>query len=187
MNANAPELRLRPQRATMENIAAYGQLLEARDTTERLGLRFYADSVAVRRITAFRSDEQTELAVARVSARAPQVLYMERHFKHTQVFVPLGEGEITVVLAPPECEGLPSPDDLRAFRLPEGTALLMHIGTWHEFPFATDRPASLMVILRSEATEGLMQEGDLPNEAVGPDLEKRDVVARWQRRVFVDL
>jgi ureidoglycolate lyase len=52
----------------------------------------------------------------------------------------------------------------------------MRIGTWHEFPFALNRPVDMIVILRNETNRDLDQlEND---EAAGEDLEKRNIKAR---------
>jgi ureidoglycolate lyase len=52
----------------------------------------------------------------------------------------------------------------------------MHVGTWHEFPFALADPTDLVIILRSETNLNLHNISD--NEASGADLDKRDVAKR---------
>ena len=54
----------------------------------------------------------------------------------------------------------------------------MKLGTWHEFPFAVIDATQLIVVLRREATAGLAKDNMLANEAHGPDLDKKDLVAR---------
>jgi ureidoglycolate lyase len=55
----------------------------------------------------------------------------------------------------------------------------MHVGTWHEFPFALLDDTHLVVILRREATEGLIRENVIQDEALGPDLDKKDLQRRF--------
>jgi ureidoglycolate lyase len=54
---------------------------------------------------------------------------------------------------------------------------MMHVGTWHEFPFAVDAPVDLVVVLRNETNRNLdaVENG----EAVGEDLQKRNVARRF--------
>jgi ureidoglycolate lyase len=174
----APRL-LPVEPATRENIAPYGELISTADMGGALDLRFYDDSVEVCRLPGFVSDEQTELTLARISPRPPTLLYLERHFKHTQVFLPLGGQDYFVALAPPDEREFPEPEALAAFRIPGDTGLMLHLGTWHEFPFVVDSAASMLVILRRETVVDLQVDSDNSNEAVGPDLEKRDLQARW--------
>jgi ureidoglycolate lyase len=53
----------------------------------------------------------------------------------------------------------------------------MHIGTWHEFPFALDAPADMVIVLRNETNRNLDAIED--GEAVGEDLEKRSIARRF--------
>lgn len=63
----------------------------------------------------FQSAEETLLTVATVDRRDLRVRWMERHFKHTQTFIPLGGKPFIVVLAPPNDKELPDLDQVRAF------------------------------------------------------------------------
>ena len=55
----------------------------------------------------FRSDADTCLSIARIRPRPFEVTWLERHFKHTQVFLPLNNQPYAVVLAPPTAGPLP--------------------------------------------------------------------------------
>ena len=68
-------------------------------------------------------------------ARPLRVSWMERHFLHTQTFFPLG-APFVAVLAPPGEGELPDLDAARAFVFDGSAGLMLHLGTWHEFPFA---------------------------------------------------
>ena len=54
---------------------------------------------------------------------------------------------------------------------------MMHLGTWHEFPFALESAADMVVILRNETNRNLDAVAD--GEAVGEDLEKRNMKRRY--------
>ncbi|MCZ8132487.1 MAG: ureidoglycolate lyase [Steroidobacteraceae bacterium] len=164
--------------ATPEAIAPYGALLAAGLGGSRR-TRFYDDAVELHDTPAFQSDGDTCLSVATVRPRAPEVRWLERHFKHTQAFLPLNARPYVVVCAPPSsgASGGPDLDAVRAFRFRAGHGFLMHVGTWHEFPFAIDVPVEMVVVLRNETNRDL--DAFENGEALGADLEKRAVAQRW--------
>jgi ureidoglycolate lyase len=116
------------------------------------------------------------MSLARVSPREPRVTWMERHFKHTQTFIPLGGKPFIMVLAPPGEGDLPNPDDVRAMQFDGQAGFMMHLKTWHEFPFAIQANTDVIVVLRNETMSDLQQLED--DEAVGDDLEKRHMGKR---------
>jgi ureidoglycolate lyase len=162
--------------ATREAVAPYGVLLAAGGATAPRTSAFYGDRVELWSPGRFVSDDDTCISVARVHERARDVIWMERHFKHTQAFVPLGGVPFAVVVGAPTPTGHPDPASVRAFRFDGNAAFMMHVGTWHEFPFALEGSADMLVILRNETNRDLeVREND---EAVGGDLEKRNLRAR---------
>lgn len=162
--------------ATPESIAPYGALVGAGVGGARR-TRFYDDAVDLHETPAFHSDADTSLSVATVRPRAPEVRWLERHFKHTQAFLPLNAQPYVVVCAPPSTGAAPDLDAARAFRFRAGLGFLMHVGTWHEFPFALAAPVELVVVLRNETSRDL--DAFENGEALGADLEKRSVVHRY--------
>ncbi len=174
-HAGIRPVHLKLQDATVDALQPYGVMLGASMSTPRRSA-FYGESVELWSPGEFRSDADTCLSVARVHPRVNEVTWMERHFKHTQAFIPMGGTPFAMVLGAPTATNVPDPDSVRAFRFDGGSGLMMRIGTWHEFPFALGRPADLVVVLRNETNRDLeMKEND---EAVGGDLEKRNVRAR---------
>ena len=137
---------------------------------------FYSGAVQLCKPGVFSSDDDTTLSVARVRPRANEVIWMERHFKHTQVFVPLGGNPYIVVLAPPNDKLVPDLDAAIAVQFPGHLGFMMRIGTWHEFPFAIQQPVDMIVILRHETNRDLDQLAN--DEAEGEDLQKRNIKAR---------
>lgn len=163
--------------ATPENIAPFGEFVAFGRGGSASRTRFYDDAVELAAKPAFSSDADTCLSVARVQPRPLEVIWMERHFKHTQAFLPLNRQPYCVVLAPPGDAALPDLAKLKALRFEGDCGFLMHIGTWHEFPFALDAAADLVVVLRNETNRNLEAIAD--GEAVGEDLEKRHLGKRF--------
>jgi ureidoglycolate lyase len=163
--------------ATPETIAPYGALVGAGVGPGR-GTAFYDDAVVLYDTPRFSSDADTCLSVARVHPRAGDVRFLERHFKHTQAFLPLNGAPYAVVVAPPTPAGdVPELAAVRAFRFRGDRGFLMHVGTWHEFPFALGAPVDLVVVLRNETNRNLAAVAN--GEATGDDLQKRNVAQRF--------
>jgi len=174
-------LKVKP--ATPDSVAPYGQILGPNANVKPLPIDFYGGSVTVRRVVDFISDEQTEMPLVTVNRRPMEVRWMERHFKHTQTFIPLSGSPFVVVMAPPNDKELPDLDRVEALLFDGSAGLTMRIGTWHEFPFPLKDNSNLIVILRREATEGLMKDNVVQDEALSPDLDKKDLQAR-KRIIF---
>jgi ureidoglycolate lyase len=167
---------LQVEPATRETFAPYGVLVGVDSSVGSRTGQFYGDKVELWAPGGFVSDEQTCLSVARIHMRQPQVLWMERHFKHTQTFIPLNGGSFVAVLGAPTSTPYPDPQTVRAFHFDGSCGAMLNIGTWHEFPFAVKDAAEVVVILRKETQVNLeVKEND---EAIGADLEKRNLKAR---------
>lgn len=164
--------------ATPERIAPFGQMLGAGPPAAAQPSAFYAGAVRTYSPVRFRSDEDTELVVATIDRRPLAVRFMERHYKHTQTFIPLDGKPMLVVLAPPNERDLPDLDLARAFLFDGSAGLTMRLGTWHEFPFALVDRTNVVVILRQETTRSLQPDQTIEGEAHGPDIDKLDIVAR---------
>ncbi|PZQ20810.1 MAG: ureidoglycolate hydrolase [Sphingopyxis macrogoltabida] len=173
MNSFRP---LKVEPATRENFAPYGTLIGVDPAANSRTGEFYGDKVELWAPGGFVSDDQTRLSVARIHARPPQVIWMERHFKHTQTFLPLGGSSFVAVLGAPTETNQPDPDSVRAFFFDGTAGAQLHLGTWHEFPFPEKDMAEVVIIIRAETQANLeVIEND---EAIGDDLEKRNLQAR---------
>ena len=162
--------------ATREAFVPYGVIVGVDDSVGSRTGQFYGDKVELWAPGGFVSDDQTRLSVARIRARPPQVIWMERHFKHTQTFLPLGGSPFVAVLGAPTATNQPDPDTVSAFYFDGSSGAQLHIGTWHEFPFPVKELAEMVVILRKETQDNLELKED--DEAIGADLEKRNLQAR---------
>jgi ureidoglycolate lyase len=159
------------------DIMPFGYLLGVTDPDALAETDFYHGAVKLLKPGTFRSDDDTALSIARVDPRANEVIWMERHFKHTQAFLPLGGKGYVVVAAPPNDASLPDIDQVVAIQFPGNMGFMMHVGTWHEFPFALEPATDVVVILRNETNRDLRQLKDA--EAEGEDLQKRNIRARF--------
>ena len=158
------------------DVSPLGYLLGITPDAQLTETGFYHGAVKLLKPGPFKSDDDTTLSIARVDPRVNEVTWMERHFKHTQAFLPLGGKDYVVVMAPPNDKELPDIDQTLAIRFPGDVGFMMHVGTWHEFPFAVKPATDVVVILRNETNRDLHQLKD--DEAEGEDLQKRNIRAR---------
>lgn len=179
--AMAADLTIHAEPATEAALAPFGELVAV--DAGNAGSDVPAYNARIWKPTAFASDADTTLSTVRLDRRPFTVQWLERHFKHTQVFLPLNGKPFIVALAPPGEGDLPDPASVRAFRFDGSQGVCMKVGTWHEFPFPMADDTQAIVILRHETNRDLQQRAD--NEAQGDDLDKKDVQARWGRTLTV--
>ena len=76
----------------------------------------------------------------------------------TQVFVGMGDAPLAMLLGKLNHEQghtLPDIENVRAFCFPPGHGIVLHIGTWHDFPLAIDRPVTVLTLNSPEVVEAL--------------------------------
>lgn len=169
--------------ADPQNIAPFGMLIAHDSGVAPTRSAFYGDALSLVKPGRMINDDDIDLSVARLDRRPMEALWLERHFKHTQTFVPLGGKPFAMILAPPSQGDLPDLDQARAFVFAGDQGLALHLGTWHEFPLALQDRTDIVVLLRRQTVRDLTRKDG--NEAVGPDLEKRDIVARFGVRLAI--
>ena len=181
MNAQLQPLtehHLKVEPATVENVAPFGALLGRRSGVQPTGLDYYGGAVAMSRPVNYQCSSQTELSLTSLKRRPFQVKYLERHFQHTQTFIPLGGKPFIAVLAPPNKDDMPDLKAVRALRFDGDAGFCLHLGTWHEFPFALDDDTDIVVALSSQVTEDLHHRAENGIEAFGPALDTKDMTLR---------
>ncbi|WP_226638491.1 ureidoglycolate lyase [Novosphingobium profundi] len=166
------------EEATAENTAAFGDIVGRQAPVEPVSVDFYKGAVRMSYPTRFTSEHPVEMTLAQMTRRTPEVRYMERHFQHTQAFLPLGGKPFIAVMAPPSEGELPDLSKVRAFRFDGTAGFSLHLGTWHEFPFAIEDETDIVVVLSSQTGYDLKAKDAETEEAHGPDLDKKDIVAR---------
>ncbi|NJL89088.1 MAG: ureidoglycolate hydrolase [Coleofasciculaceae cyanobacterium SM2_1_6] len=144
--------------ATHENIAAYGQIFGDDVAKPGLGIPFYKGRVIEGENVDFSYRGQAVIRTAKIMPGYPPIRWLERHMAMTQLFIGLGSEPFVMVLSPPtHAAGKDVPDlsEVKAFRFPPGYALLIHTGTWHDFPIACDRPVVVLTANSDEVVTAL--------------------------------
>lgn len=171
--------------ATNANTAPFGVILGPGADSPVITSAFYGPALSMKKPATFVADATLEITVATLRRRPLAASWMERHFLHTQTFIPLGGRPFLLILAPPNDAALPDLDQARALLFDGGAGFCMHLGTWHEFPLALVDETSLLILIRRDTARDLKrQEG---NEAHGPDLDKKDILARTGVRLVAAL
>lgn len=178
---------IKVQTPTPEKLAKYGTVLGYDPNVEPLPIEFYGGAAKVRRVAEFRAASEIDMPITTLQRRPFEVEYMERHPLHTQAFISLGAKPFVACFAPPNGKELPDLEDVEAFLFDGSAGFMMHENTWHEFPFAVVDDTQLMVILTKQATAGLVKDNVIQNEAVGPDIEKRDLKTRLGVTLKLDI
>ena len=91
-----------------------------------------------------------------------------------------GDAPLAMVLGKPNhAEGLdvPAIEDVRCFVLAPGHGILIHAGTWHDFPLAIDRPVTVLTA-NSEGVVAALASQEVADEMSRDDVHKIDVLRR---------
>lgn len=162
--------------ASAEGLAPYGRILGRGSGLKPADSGFYGGHVAITKPVSFQSDSDTCLSLATIQPRPFELEHIERHYKHTQAFIPLGGKPFIAVFGAPTEGPEPDYDKFEAFRFDGRDGFCMHIGTWHEFPFALEPDTDVIVILRNETNRNLAAKDG--GEAHGDDLSKLNILKR---------
>lgn len=173
--------------ADKENIKPVGELLGPDNFEPGLGIPFYTGAVIEGKPINFHHTGKAVIRCAKVFRRAPEVTWLERHMGLSQLFIGLGSKDFLMVLAPPNhTEGTMVPDVERAktYRIPAGHALLLHLGTWHDFPIAAEDEATVITMNSEEVVDALAAMGT-PGEMNHGDVYKIEITPRTATRLVV--
>lgn len=166
--------------ATPESVAPFGVLVQ--DTvTAAMDIPYYPGRVIEGGDLGFRYNGQACLRTAQVLPGDTTVRWLERHLLLTQLFVGLGGSEFSMVLAPPNHHtgaDLPELSAAVTLRFRPGSALLLHLGTWHDFPLATGGPVTLLIANSQEVVDALRNAGR-PRELDEGDVHKISLIDRF--------
>jgi ureidoglycolate lyase len=172
-----PERTIVIEDATPEAIAPFGVFVGAGP-----GIPIFAQwtGVTVHGPTPIAIGERGELLhVTMAAGRFPATVeLLERHPRHTQTYLSANGKSFVMVLGAETEGGLPSLGGLRAFLFKGGAGVVMHAGTWHEFPVALDDDTRFTVVLSAESHVNELTDPEFPLDARGPDLERFDMSRR---------
>jgi len=166
--------------ATPENVAEYGMFIGTEVPNPGLTIPFYKGAVEEGFGLPFEYDGRAVIRTARIHPRPGRITWLERHVRMTQLFVGLGDAPLAMVLGRPNhARGgeLPELEHVRAFVLPPGHGILIHAGTWHDFPMAIDRPVTVLTANSEEVVEALASQVEA-DEMNHSDVRKIDVLRR---------
>lgn len=175
--------------ATPENVAPFGTLI-SEEVSSELDIPYYTGRVIEGGDIGFRYNGRASLRTAMVlPGGGSEVAWLERHLALTQLFVGRGTSPFVMVLAPPNHETggtLPDLAAATALMFPGGSALMLHLGTWHDFPIAVDAPVSLLIANSQEVVDALhaagrpreLDEGDVFKVSL-PDRFGVTLCPRW--------
>ena len=171
--------------ATREEIADYGVFIGTDVPPARLAIPFYQGAVEEGHNLPFQYHQRATVRTARIHPRPSAVIWLERHTRLTQLFVGLGDAPFCVVLGKPNPDRHePDLNSLVAFVFPPGHGVIIHAGTWHDFPMAIDRPVTVLTMNSEEVVEALASQKE-PAEMNHGDVFKLDVERRTGVKVRV--
>ncbi|WP_218082760.1 ureidoglycolate lyase [Anthocerotibacter panamensis] len=176
--------------ATPERVAPYGQLLGQGMLEPELPLPFYKERVREGATVDFVYRGRAAFRTAKILPGYPPVVWLERHVHTTQLFVGLGGEPFILVLAPPNHEAnqdLPRLEHLRALRFTPGSALLLHLGTWHDFPIACERAVVILTAISQEVLTALSRMQGEACEIDQGDVCKISVPKRFGCEIHLDV
>ncbi len=180
----AAEITLALLEARRENTAGYGVFIGTDVPAAGLSIPFYKGAVEEGHNLPFAYHERATVRSARIHPRPAEVIWLERHLRMTQLFVGLGDAPFAMVLGQPTAGALPDLDNVACFRFPAGHGILLHAGTWHDFPLALERPVSVLTLNSEEVVLALAAQ-QAPAEMDCGDVFKIDVLKRLGRVVRV--
>jgi ureidoglycolate lyase len=160
---------------TIEAFAPFGDVLSV-EGRDRLPINLY-EGIDVYRAD-FESARPMEFLLTQNKVREFRVLFLERHLELTQMFVSLGGDPFIQVVAKPDARmdnDVPAFDEIRAFMVPGNVGTNMHIGTWHEPPFALVDDQVFLYTSHADLTVGLGASLDQRKSIGELDVDKRNV------------
>jgi len=167
--------------ATPVTVAPFGVLI-TEEVNPDLDIPYYRGRVVEGGDIGFCYRGRASLRTAKVlPGGTAHVVWLERHLALTQLFVGLGSSPFVMVLAPPNHatgDNLPDLAAASALMFPGGSALMLHFGTWHDFPIAVNTPVALLIGNSEEVVDALHSAGS-PRELDEGDVFKVSLPDRF--------
>ena len=179
-----PALEVPVNDATASSVAPFGVFIDG-SVTNSINIPYYTGRVIEGGDIGFGYRGRACVRTAQVLPGDPTVLWLERHIYLTQLFIALGQAPYVMVLAPPNHMNggdLPDLEQVSALRFPGGSGLLLHSGTWHDFPLACDQPVAFIIANSVEVIEALVNSGG-PQEIDEGDVRKVNLADRFGMNV----
>lgn len=151
-------LNLKLVNANLINTRDYGVFLGPDEVKGNLPIPYY-DSVIEGENLPFHCAGTVTVRTSCIKKWRENVEWLERHLKITQAFIGLGDQPFVIVLGKPNhtCgQDKPILKDLKSFLFPAGHGIILHAGTWHDFPIAYDQSVTLFIINSKEVIDTLI-------------------------------
>ena len=175
--------------ATRENVADYGLFIGTDVPNAGLTIPFYKGAVEEGHNLPFTCHGKAVIRTARIHKRAAEVTWLERHLRMTQLFVGLGDAPLAMVLGKPNHaagKAEPDLDTVRCFVLAPGLGIMIHEGTWHDFPLAVKDPVTVLTANSEEVVAALAAQKGAEEMDAG-DVYKIDILRRTGVQLRVSL
>ena len=164
--------------ATRENIKDYGILIDTTVPNGGLNIPFYKGSVEEGYNLPFEYEGNAVIRTARISKRDPELKWLERHLGMTQLFIGLGDQPFGMILGKPTNNSTsPDLENLVCFKIPAGHGIMIHKGTWHDFPLAISKPVTCLTANSEKVVKALASMKE-PAEMNHGDVEKKRAAER---------
>lgn len=176
-------------RATPENTRDYGLFIGESVPNAGLTIPFYKGSVEEGHNFPFECVGNAVVRSARISKRPGDIIWLERHMNMTQLFVGLGSQPFAMVLSKPnheKGEDIPNLEEVVCFVFPPGHGIMLHKGTWHDFPLCVKDPVTCLTMNSPEVVEALASMKE-PAEMNHGDVYKIDIKKRTNNVLYVNL
>lgn len=186
---NVPVVAVPVVDATPENVKDYGLFIGSEVPNAGLSVPFYRGSVIEGHNLDFAYTGRAVIRTAQIHKRSNEVTWLERHLNMTQLFVGLGDAAFVLVLGKPTHErrmAVPDLSDVVGFRFRAGHGIMIHRGTWHDFPMAWSVPVTVLTANSDEVVTALAS-ARKPEEMDAGDVFKIDIAARLGARLEVQI
>jgi ureidoglycolate lyase len=167
--------------ATEESLLGYGILISEKVYSPGLTIPFYRGSVEEGQNLDFVYNGKAVIRTARISHRSPEITWLERHERMSQIFVGLGSSPFVMVLGKPNHlrgENVPCLEDVKAFHIPAGNGVMIHVGTWHDFPMAFSGQPVTVLTMNSDEVVRALASAECADEMDTGDVYKVDIQRR---------
>lgn len=167
-----PEFAVTVERATPETVAPYGHFIGARPSVP---VFTSWPGTTVHGPMPIEVGTGGEMLLVSTEAKPfpVQCGLIERHFKHSQTYLPINGKPFVMLLGESTTGDLPNCEALRAFLFDDCSGIILHTGIWHDFPYALEGGTQFAVVLRQEAHVNTSSAPEHDMDADGPDLQRR--------------
>lgn len=179
-------------KATAENTRDYGLFVGTEVPNAGLTIPFYKGAVEEGHNLPFECRGNAVIRTARIHKRSGDIIWLERHMAMTQLFVGMGDQPFAMVLGKPTqhlagaAGEQPDLSNVVCFLLEPGTGIMIHKGTWHDFPLCVADPVTVLTANSPEVVEALASQKE-PAEMDRGDVFKIDIARRTGKQLRVAL